>query len=78
MNRPKTNQITHAPPEQWEWEAHCDVLEAELERLREAADGAAIRHLLKSVDTDDEWMWVPVWLIEALLPLLDKGEKPND
>lgn len=33
MPRPETDQITHAPPERWEWEEYCDKLESALTRI---------------------------------------------
>ena len=45
-----------------------DALVEAAKELKSNIEAAALLHLYRSVEQDDNWMNVPVWFVETLLP----------
>jgi len=49
-------------------ERERDALVEAAKELKSNIEAAALLHLYRSVEQDDNWMNVPVWFVETLLP----------
>ena len=49
-------------------ESERGVLVEAAKELKSNIEAAALLHLYRSVEQDDNWMNVPVWFVETLLP----------